>query len=209
MFEISMVEWRLAWRPAWRMFFCGCCGQCLGLVVVWFLGLVVAWWPVSCGCCGGFLVILVVAIVLIWWRVFGPSRFRVVAGFDSGLILFYGFDSHRGCGCSVWWVFLWWFCGWRWWWILWVLFLVGGVGFFNGGGDGFFFWWWWWVSCVKGGGDGWLKKRNSEEKIKRVMGEKRERETERERLDYIILLSSIYYFNELNRKIKVGILSVL
>ena len=32
---------------------CGCCGQCLGLVVVWFLGLVVAWWPVSCGCCGG------------------------------------------------------------------------------------------------------------------------------------------------------------
>ena len=29
---------------------------------------------------------------------------------------------------------------------------------------------------------------------------------ERERLDYIILLGSIYYFNELNRKIKVGML---
>ena len=27
------------------------------LVVVWFLGLVVAWWPVSCGCgCGVWLV---------------------------------------------------------------------------------------------------------------------------------------------------------
>ena len=42
-------------------FFCGCCGQCLGLVIVWFLGLVVAWWPVSCGCCDGFLVVPVVA----------------------------------------------------------------------------------------------------------------------------------------------------
>jgi len=28
-------------------------------------------------------------------------------------------------------------------------------------------------------------------------------------LDYIILLGSIYYFNELNRKIKVGMLGVL
>ena len=42
-------------------FFGGCCGQCLGLVVVWFLGLVVAWWLVCFGCCGGFLVVLVVA----------------------------------------------------------------------------------------------------------------------------------------------------
>ena len=32
------------------VFLCGCCGLCLGMVVVWFLGLVVAWWPVSCGC---------------------------------------------------------------------------------------------------------------------------------------------------------------
>ena len=33
---------------------------------------------------------------------------------NSGMILFYGFDSHLGCGCgcSVWWVFSWWFCGW-------------------------------------------------------------------------------------------------
>ena len=39
-----------------RVFFCGCCGPCLSLVV-WFLGLVVAWWPVSCGCgCGVWLV---------------------------------------------------------------------------------------------------------------------------------------------------------
>ena len=47
------------------------------LAIVWFLGLVLAWWPVSCGCCGGFLVVLTVAVV------FGgcPSRYRVV-GFD-------------------------------------------------------------------------------------------------------------------------------
>ena len=38
-----------------------------------------------------------------------------------------------------------------------------------------------------------------------MMGEERERE----RLDYIILLGSIYYFNELNRKIKVGMFCVL
>ena len=43
---------------------CGCCfDQCLGLVVVWFLGLMVAWWLVSCGCCGGFLVVFAVAVV--------------------------------------------------------------------------------------------------------------------------------------------------
>ena len=65
--------------------------------------------------------------------------------------------------------------------------------------------WWWWVSCFRGDGDGWLKERDSEEKIKRMMREERERE----RLDYIILLSSIYYFNELNRKIKVRILGML
>ena len=85
----------------------------------------------------------------VWW-VFGPSRYGVV-GFDSGLILFYGFDSHHGYGCSVWWVFSWWFCGfcgWRWWWwILWVLFPMEGVGFFHSGGDGFF---------CSGGGGGFL-----------------------------------------------------
>ena len=52
----------------------------------------------------------------------------------------------------------------------------------------------------------WLKERESEEKINRVMGE---RERERERLDYIILLDSIYYFNKLNRKIKVEIIYML
>ena len=65
MFEIGVVVWRsawwrLVWRLAWRVFFFffgGCCGQCLGLVVVWYLSLVVAWWPVSCGCCDGFLVV--------------------------------------------------------------------------------------------------------------------------------------------------------
>ena len=51
-----------------------------------------------------------------------------------------------------------------------------------------------------------MKERDSEKKLKRVM---REREKKRERLDCIILLSSIYHFNELNRKIKVGMLSVL
>ena len=48
-----------------------------------------------------------------------------------------------------------------------------------------------------------MKERDSEEKIIRVMGEMRER------LDYIILLGSIYYFNGLNRKIKVRMLGVL
>ena len=69
---------------------CGCYGQCLGLVVMWFLGLVLAWWLVSCGCCGGFLVVLVVAVV------FGgcPSGYGLV-GFDLGLIL--SIDSHHGC----------------------------------------------------------------------------------------------------------------
>ena len=76
------------------LFFNGCCGQCLGLVVVWFLGLVVAWWLVSYRCCGGFLVVLVVAVV------FGgcPSGYGVV-GFDLGLIL--SFDSHHGCDCCL------------------------------------------------------------------------------------------------------------
>ena len=71
-------------------FFCSCCGQCLGLAIVWFLGLVVAWWLVSYGCCGGFLAILNVAVV------FGrcPSRYGVV-GFYLGLIL--SFASHHGC----------------------------------------------------------------------------------------------------------------
>ena len=44
---------------------------------------------------------------------------------------------------------------------------------------GGFFSRWCWVSCGKGGGDGWLKERDSEEKINRVR--------ERERLYYIIL----------------------
>ena len=55
-----------------------------------------------------------------------------------------------------------------------------------------------------------MKERDSEKKLKRVMREReRERERKRERLDCIILLSSIYHFNELNRKIKVGMFSVL
>ena len=69
---------------------------------------------------------------------------------------------------------------------------------------GWFFSRWWWVSYGNGGGDGWLKERDSEEKINRV------REREREIvLYYFILLGSIYYFNELNRKIKVRMLGVL
>ena len=82
---------------------------------------------------------------------------------------------------------------------------------FVSGGRGGFFSRWCWVSCGKGGGDGWLKERDSEEKINRVMGRSvREREREREIvLYYIILLGSIYYFNELSRKIKVRMLSVL
>ena len=75
---------------------------------------------------------------------------------------------------------------------------------FVSGGSGGFFSRWCWVSCGKGGGDGWLKERDSEEKINRV------REREREIvLYYFILLGSIYYFNELSRKIKVRMLSVL
>ena len=68
-------------KSVFFFFWCGCCSQCLGLAVLWFLGLVGAWWPVSCGCCGVFLVVLVVAAV------FGgcPSRYGVV-GFDLGLI---------------------------------------------------------------------------------------------------------------------------
>ena len=86
--------------------------------------------------------------------------------------------------------------------------MVDFMGFVLDGRGGFFsWWWWWWVSCRRGGGDGCLKERDSEEKIKGSDG--RERERERERLYYIILLGSIYYFNELNKKIKVGILGVL
>ena len=85
--------------------------------------------------------------------------------------------------------------------------MVDFMGFVLDGRGGFFSWWWWWVSCGRGGGDGWLKERDSEEKIKGSVG--RERERERERLYYIILLDSIYYFNELNKKIKVEILGVL
>ena len=51
-----------------------------------------------------------------------------------------------------------------------------------------------------------MKERDSAEKITRVMGEMREREI---RLDYIILFGSKYYFNGLNRKIKVMMLDVL
>lgn len=90
-------------------------------------------------------------------------------------------------------------------WVLWVEVVVDFMGSVHGGRVGFFSWWWWWVSCGKCGGDGRLKERVNEEKIVRVMGEMRERE----RLDYIILFGSIYYFNGLNRKIKVGMLGVL
>ena len=49
------------------------------------------------------------------------------------------------------------------------------MGFVLDGRGGFFsWWWWWWVSCRRGGGDGWLKERDSEEKINRVMERERE-----------------------------------
>ena len=65
--------------------------------------------------------------------------------------------------------------------------MVDFMGFVLDGRGGFFsWWWWWWVSCRRGGGDGWLKERDSEEKIKGSDGRERERERERER-DYIIL----------------------
>ena len=51
-----------------------------------------------------------------------------------------------------------------------------------------------------------MKERDGEEKIQRSDGGG---ERESERLDYIILLGSVYYFNELNGKIKVEILGVL
>ena len=78
------------------------------------------------------------------------------------------------------------------------------MGFCSQWSCGFFSLWWWWVSCGRCGGDGWLKERDSEEKIIRVMGG-----DERERLDLIILLGSIFYFNGLNRKIKVRMLGVV
>ena len=53
----------------------------------------ISWWFLLWQSCG----------YSVWW-VFGPSGYGVV-GFDSGLILFYEFDSHHGYGCSVWWVF--------------------------------------------------------------------------------------------------------
>ena len=72
--------------------------------------------------------------------------------------------------------------------VLWVGVVVDFMCFVSGGRGGFFSRWCW-VSCGKGGGgDGWLKERDSEEKINRVMG-RSERERERER-DCIIL----YYF---------------
>ena len=65
--------------------------------------------------------------------------------------------------------------------------MVDFMGFVLDGRGGFFsWWWWWWVSCCRGGGDGWLKERDSEEKIKGSDERERERERERE----IIL----YYF---------------
>ena len=39
---------------------------------------------------------------------------------------------------------------------------------------GWFFSRWWWVSYGNGGGDGWLKERDSDEKINRVMGRERD-----------------------------------
>ena len=48
------------------------------------------------------------------------------------------------------------------------------MGFVLDGRGGFFSWWW--VSCRRGGGDGWLKERDSEEKIKGSDGRERERE---------------------------------
>ena len=73
----------------WPMFGFGCC------VVSGFGGSMVAgflWWFI-----GGSCVAEAMAIV---FGGFGPSGYGVV-GFDSGLILFYGFDSHRRYGCSV------------------------------------------------------------------------------------------------------------
>ena len=55
--------------------------------------------------------------------------------------------------------------------VLWVGVVVDFMCFVSGGSGGFFSRWCW-VSCGKGGGDGWLKERDSEEKINRV----RERE---------------------------------
>ena len=64
------------------------------------------------------------------------------------------------------------------------------MGFVLDGRGGFFsWWWWWWVSCRRGGGDGWLKERDSEKKLKRVM---RERERKRER-DWIVLFYRAAY----------------
>ena len=54
--------------------------------------------------------------------------------------------------------------------------VVDFMGFVPGGRVSFFSWWWWWVYCGRCGGDGWLKERDSEEKIIRVMGEMRERD---------------------------------
>ena len=59
----------------------------------------------------------------------------------------------------------------------------------------------WWVVGFICGGDGWLKERDIEKNINT--------ERERERLDYIILLGSIYYFNELYGKIETEIMTIL
>ena len=58
-------------------------------------------------------------------------------------------------------------------WVLWVEVVVDFMGFVSCGRGGFFSRWWW-VSCGKGGGDGWLKERDSEEKINKVMERERE-----------------------------------
>ena len=54
--------------------------------------------------------------------------------------------------------------------------MVDFMGFVPGGRVGFFSRWWWWVCCGRCGCDGWLKERDSEQKIIRVMGEMRERD---------------------------------
>ena len=82
--------WRPVWRSACCVFTCGSCGQCLMVLMAVFCG----------SCRGGFLVVLVVTRAMA--IMFGGCLVHLGMGGGFLFGFWYGFNSHHGCGCSVW-----------------------------------------------------------------------------------------------------------